>query len=190
VRVPKCAVCKAEYVKRKPGQKVCSPKCALSLVAKNRQSKPLKVAKLARVARKLTRPDQVKKTQAAVNKYVRVRDEGKPCISCGTSLLKLGRRGGDYDAGHYRSVGSAPHLRFAVEEGNINGQCKRCNKWLVGNVVAYRQGLIMRIGLEAVEKLEADNDSRHYSLDQLQDIERDYKDKTKALEAERGGDGC
>ena len=185
-----CAVCKTEYEKRKPGQKVCSPSCAISLVKAAKQNKLVRVAKIARVARKLTRADQIKKTQAAVNKYVRVRDEGKPCISCGTPLLKLGRRGGDYDAGHYRSVGSAPHLRFAVDEGNIHGQCKRCNKWLVGNVVSYRKGLIMRLGLDAVEQLEADQEPRHYSIDDLQDIENNYKSKTKALEAERGTHGC
>lgn len=184
MRKHSCVVCQTEYVKQKPGQKVCSPSCAISLVKSAKQSKLVRAAKIARVARKLTRADQIKKTQAAINKYVRVRDEGKPCISCGTPLLKLGRKGGDYDAGHYRSVGSAPHLRF--EDKNIHGQCKRCNKWLTGNYVSYRKGLIERFGVDYVEAIEADQEPRHYSIEQLQEIERTAKDQTKALEAERG----
>lgn len=184
MRKHSCVVCQTEYVKQKPGQKVCSPSCAISLVKSAKQSKLVRVAKIARVARKLNRADQIKKTQAAINRYVRFRDEGKPCISCGKTLRMIGRPGGDYDAGHYRSVGSAPHLRFDVR--NINSQCKKCNKFLAGNIVNYRQGLILRFGLEFVEEIEADQEPRHYSIEQLQEIEREYKTKTKALEAESG----
>src|SRR4051812_20738631 len=63
--------------------------------------------------------------KTAMHAFVRARDEGKQCASCDKILIKLGRPGGDYDAGHFRSVGSAAHLRF--DERNIWGQCKHCN---------------------------------------------------------------
>ena len=58
----------------------------------------------------------------AVNKYIRLRDVGKECISCGTPLVAE-QLGGGFDVGHYRSRGAAPHLRFYTL--NIHGQCKK-----------------------------------------------------------------
>jgi len=84
------------------------------------------------------------------------------------------------DAGHYRSVGAAPHLRF--DERNCHAQTKFDNQYKSGNVVDYRIGLIKRIGLEAVEALEADNEVRKWTRDQLIEIRATYKAKRKALE--------
>ena len=80
-----------------------------------------------------------------------MRDKDLSCISCGKPASNTPN---DWDAGHYRSVGSAPHLRFNVL--NIHKQCKHCNQYLSGNIVMYRLGLIDRIGLAEVEKIEAD----------------------------------
>lgn len=182
MRVPKCQVCKAEYVKRQPGQKVCSPRCALSLVALNRKSKERKETRIAKINLK-SRTDWIKDAQTAVNAYIRARDENKYCISCGTHLVKVGRPGGDYDAGHYRSRGNAPHLRF--DERNIHGQCKKCNRYASGAAAEYRLGLIERIGLAAVEELEADQEPRKWSVDELKDIVKQYKEKLKQLKHER-----
>ena len=55
----------------------------------------------------------IAEAQAAVNKYIRLRDRDKPCISCGNNREhKMGLSGHRYDAGHYRSRGAAGHLRF------------------------------------------------------------------------------
>ena len=86
------------------------------------------------------------KAQKVFNAYIRKRDEGLPCISCGT--------GQPQHAGHYFSAGHYSKLRF--DERNVSGQCIRCNYYLSGNQIGYRQGLIKRIGLEAVEQLEAE----------------------------------
>ncbi|KDN13872.1 recombination protein NinG [Snodgrassella communis] len=80
-----------------------------------------------------------------------------------------------YDAGHYRSVGSAPNLHF--NENNCHGQCERCNNYLSGNHISYRIRLIERIGHEAVELLECNNESQHYSKDDLRQLEKLYKEK-------------
>lgn len=126
-----------------------------------------------------TRSDYIKEAQIAVNAYVRKRDKGKPCISC-NSLLADSAVGGGFDAGHFRSRGSSPHLRFDAER-NIHGQCKRCNRYLSGNAADYRSGLIRRIGLELVQALEADNEPRHWSIDDIKAIRDEYRNKLKEL---------
>jgi hypothetical protein len=45
----------------------------------------------------------------------------------------------------------------------------------------YRQGLITKLGLEAVEQLEADNKAKHYSIEEIQAIKVKYKQLTKQL---------
>lgn len=120
--------------------------------------------------------------QAAFNAFIRARDADQPCISSGRPLQQEAA-GGGFDAGHYRSIGSAPHLRF--HEDNVHGQTKQDNRYLAGNAVDYRFGLIARIGLEAVEALEADNSYRKWSIDDLKAIKALYREKLKALKEER-----
>lgn len=120
----------------------------------------------------------MKEAQIAFNAYVRERDKNQPCICCGQPLGAQ-QVGGGFDAGHYRSVGSAPHLRF--DERNCHGQRKSCNRYGSGRSVDYRLGLIARIGLAEVESLEADNDPKKYSIDDLKAIKAKYKAKLKEL---------
>ena len=77
------------------------------------------------------------------NAFIRERDKGKGCISC---------QGKVTEAGHYLSAGHNAHVRF--NEMNVNGQCTRCNRWLHGNLIEYRKGLVKRYGHEKVELLE------------------------------------
>ena len=87
--------------------------------------------------------------------------------------------GGAFDCGHYRSVGSAQHLRY--DERNAHGQRKQCNRWGAGRAVDYRIGLVARIGLEAVEALEADNAPRKWLREELIYIRDRYRAKLKEL---------
>lgn len=96
---------------------------------------------------------------------------GKGCISCGANCGATAV-GGDGDAGHFRSRGSAPHLRF--DERNCHLQCKKCNRYLSGNVANYRIGLIERIGLDAVDALESDQEPRNHTIDDLREIKARY----------------
>ena len=76
-------------------------------------------------------------------------------------------------------TGAAPHLRF--NEDNCHAQSKFDNQWRAGNVVDYRIKLIERIGLERVEALEADNQVRKWTRQELIDIRDKYRAKTKEL---------
>lgn len=117
-----------------------------------------------------TRSDWMKEAQAAVNAWVRWRDRDLPCISCGNHSEE--KFGGARDAGHYRSRGSAGHLRFDLR--NIHSQCVRCNRYLSGNVADYRVGLIDRIGIEAVEAIEADQAERRFDVEYLKRLKAIY----------------
>ena len=127
-------------------------------------------------------PELIKEAQHAFNAYIRKRDENRPCICCGNPL-RMGGIGGGFDAGHYRSTGSASHLRF--NEDNVHGQRKYCNQWGAGRAVDYRLGLINRIGLQRVEALESNNTVHKWSADELREIKERYKQKLKELQNEQ-----
>jgi hypothetical protein len=178
----KCKVCQCAYTKTRPLQTVCSPPCALVLAKKatvkaqaKEQAKDRKETRQKLDAMQ-TKPELVKKAQTAFNAFIRARDAGKPCICCGKSL---GAEPNSFDAGHFRSVGSAPHMRFV--EDNVHGQTKHCNNYFGGNVLAYRKGLIERIGLARVEQIEADNTVRKYTHEGLREIAKQYREMTRQL---------
>ena len=162
----------------RPLQKVCGPACAMKVARKAVEKADKKETKRKLDAMQ-TRPQLLKKAQTAFNAYIRARDKGKPCISCDKPL-----DGGanTFDAGHYRSVGSAPHMRFV--EDNCHGQCKHCNNWLAGNHVEYRKRLLERIGERQLELLESDNTLRKYTKEGLEEIAKHYREETRRLEKE------
>ncbi|WP_288501683.1 recombination protein NinG [uncultured Pseudomonas sp.] len=167
-------------------QKVCSPACALAMA---KDPKLLKVAAKAITKQKRqdlqerreklkTKGEHLREAQASFNAYIRERDRlaGYACISSGRPL---DWNGNAVDAGHYRSTGAAPHLRF--DENNCHAQSKHDNRYLSGNVAEYRLGLIQRIGLAAVEALEADQAPRRYTIEDLQAIKALYRQKLRDL---------
>ena len=125
-----------------------------------------------------TAGDYIKEAQASVNKYIRARDSGKPCISCGN--LPTQKFGGTMDAGHYRSRGAAGHLRFNTF--NIHSQCVRCNRYNSGNAVDYRIELIKRIGVKLVDRLEADNEPKRFNIYYLKRVKRIFNNRAKHVE--------
>ncbi|VFT04290.1 bacteriophage lambda NinG family protein [Pseudomonas aeruginosa] len=165
--------CGAKFIPQRLGQRVCSPACALAI--KDKHSKPARKAIADRERREVrvrkeklkSRSDHLREAQQAFNEFIRWRDRiaGHACISSG---LPLDWSGNQTDAGHYRSTGAAPHLRF--NENNCHAQRKLDNRYLSGNAVDYRVGLIARIGLAAVEELEADNSVRKYTVEDLKAI--------------------
>ncbi len=65
--------------------------------------------------------------QVVFNKYIRLRDKDKPCVSCDKPL------GSKYDAGHYFSSGG--HKAVTFDENNVHGQCVTCNQHKHGNLL-------------------------------------------------------
>lgn len=170
------------------GQNTCSYDCSVAvaeIVAEKSKRKREKSERIAEIAstkilrlKLKTKSEWMREAQAAFNQFIRLRDQlaGHPCISSGQPLDWSGN---NVDAGHYRSRGSAPHLRF--DERNCHAQAKRENRYLSGNAVDYRVGLIARIGLEAVESLESDQTPKKYTIAELRAIKAHYVAKLKEL---------
>lgn len=177
-----CPICRIKFAPSRQMQVVCSPLCAAEYGqkqhAKAEMVKALEDRKIIKLRKEQlkTRSDWMKEAQRAFNAYIRERDRNQPCICCGRPL-KDSAVGGGFDCGHYRSVGSAPHLRF--DERNAHGQTKQCNRYGAGRAVDYRKGLIERIGIEEVERLEADNEPRKWTIEELKAIRDEYKRNLK-----------
>ena len=178
------AACSIKFVPQRLGQAVCGPACALATKDVNQQKARKSLAQVERREIKVrkeklkSRGDHIREAQQAFNEYIRTRDQaaGHLCISSGKPLDWSGNA---VDAGHYRSVGSAPHLRF--DELNCHAQSKQDNRFLSGNAVDYRIGLIARIGQEAVDALECDQSVRKYTVEEIKAIKADYRAKTREL---------
>lgn len=151
-----------------------------------------KKAKEARAAAKVDRAETRRRKESAktpqklkkeaeheFNAFIRARDAHLPCISCGAPPPDLSGLHAGRDAGHYRSVGSAAHLRY--HEDNVNAQCVHCNQHGAGRAVEYRIGLIARIGEARVVALETNNTIRKWQHDELREIRDTYKAKLKEL---------
>ncbi len=116
--------------------------------------------------------DYKKLVRSKVNAYVRKRDAGKPCISCG-KLDKL-------EAGHYIPEGSTNAMRYNLD--NLHGQCKQCNHWKSGNQIEYRIALVKKIGIEKVEWLEEHrHDTKKWTREELDQILEDISKLTDKL---------
>lgn len=113
--------------------------------------------------------------------YVRLRDAGMPCISCGATPAQ--KFGGTMDCGHYRTRGSAAHLTFNLH--NTAAQCVRCNRDQAGAQKAFEQGLIIRIGPEKVEAINNDNRPRTFTKEYYQRIKSIFTRKARRLEKRR-----
>jgi hypothetical protein len=180
-RPKKCrvATCRASFVPAKPFQTWCSPDCAVAIIRQRQDKQRKSFAERERREIKVrkeklkTRADHLKDTQQAFNAWVRARDAALPCVSCGR------RHEGQYHAGHYRTVGANPELRF--EPLNAWKQCAPCNNHLSGNLINYRISLLQKIGEEKVAWLEGPHEAKKYTVDELKAMTADYRAKAKEL---------
>ena len=167
------------------GATACGVECAAvlgadaSAKAARKQAKIDRASDAAKREAQKTLPQLKKELQAAFNKFIRARDFGLPCISCGKSFTS----GEKFDAGHYRSVGSAHNTRYV--ENNVHSQCVYCNQHLKGNTIPYRINLIKKIGLAAVEAIESDNAIRKFTREELTRMIAEYRQKTKDIKNEQ-----
>lgn len=112
-------------------------------------------------------PKLLAQAQRVFNNYIRARDQFSGCISCGATVT---------EAGHYYSAGHHSALRF--NEVNTNGQCTRCNCFLHGNLIQYRQGIINRYGhdkLALLDSVATREKVKKYSRFELEQIIETYK---------------
>lgn len=172
----KCHGCREPFVRARPLQVACSMDCAAKVAWQKREKED---RRLHRERKRAAKPYArlVAEAQAAVNRYVRLRDVGKPCISCQRHHT------GQWHAGHYRSTAAAPELRFDLD--NLHAQCAPCNTYLSGNLVRYRVGLLERIGPERLAALEGPHPARKWTRDELIALRRQFQAMARALEEVR-----
>jgi len=120
-----------------------------------------------------TKSDKLRELQTIVNQYIRLRDQGLPCISCG----KLDNGTHQRHASHYRSVGSNSFLRFNTH--NIHASCAQCNTYKSGAIGDYRIGLIQRYGVHIPEMLENAPRSRTYSDEWIERAKKIFRRKIR-----------
>ena len=187
----KCQHCKRNLAESERIHKECIEPYAEARAQKAKRKAKKLAQSAARIIRQedakrknalKTRGEWMKEAQQAFNEFIRERDRhaGYPCVSSGRPLDWSGNQ---VDAGHFRSTGAAPHLRF--NEDNCHAQSKHDNQFLSGNAVEYRIRLIERIGLERVEALESDNTPRKFTVDELLEIRNTYRAKARQLKKER-----
>lgn len=117
-------------------------------------------------------------TKNTCHEYIRERDKGKDCISCGIPYLE------DFQAGHFYKAELYSNLKY--DEFNISGQCRQCNLRKEGNESGYRAGIIQRYGFDHLRYLDEKAKAykqNNFEWDRTQLIEiRDYyKKKLKEL---------
>lgn len=200
-KAKKCRVasCGASFVPARLGQAVCSPACAIIDGPRHAPKARKALADVERAEIKVrkeklkSRGEFVQEAEKAVRDYRRTYELsiGSGCMSCGLSQEEIlaaqgWKTGGAFDAGHFLGKGARPELRLVPS--NIWLQCKSCNAGSSkyahkGSTVsqAFRVGLISRIGLDAVEALEADHEPRKHTVDELKAITAEYRAKTREL---------
>jgi hypothetical protein len=178
-RQKKCCQCKESFTAFNSLHIVCSVPCARARVKADKDKTERKEIRAAKERIK-SKADHAREAQQAINEWIRLRDAAKPCISCGR------HHQGQYHAGHYRTVGSNPELRF--EPLNIHKQCAPCNNHKSGDIVNYRLSLIQRIGQASVDWLEGPHEPKRYTIEDLKSIKAEYRDKTRQIKKQIAGE--
>lgn len=172
MRKKKCKICKETFEPVRNLQIVCSYKCGIEYT-NNQKAKAWSKEKAKRKKELLTVQDYIKLAQQVFNKYIRLRDKNKDCISC----LKPAKK---ENAGHYFNANNHWNVRF--DENNVHLQCEHCNTFLSGNLHNYRENLINKIGQQKFDELcEKANKTRHFTIDELKEIIEEYKKKIKNI---------
>ena len=123
-----------------------------------------------------TLPKLKAELQTIFNEYIRLRDAGQPCISCG--MIK------PLQAGHYFPVQGYDGLRY--NEHNVNGECAGCNCFDQSHLIHYGRNLASKIGSEKYYQLLDDaatykREGYKWSRSELMQMIQETKEKIKQL---------
>lgn len=139
---------------RKPVSKAVKPKKAKSTKPKTK-----------------TRSQLVKELDKVFSRYIRLRDDGNGCITCGE--VKPWK---EMQACHFYTRGRYP-TRW--DETNVHSGCYRCNVLLKGNYIPYTIYMIDRYGRQYVDDLEKKSKSNTKILTPvIREMIKDYEDRT------------
>jgi hypothetical protein len=162
---PDCKTIEAmEHVRKQREKQAKDRETVSNAISENKQRKTLSYLKTS--------------VMTVCHDYIKLRDKGKPCVSCGEPWHK------DHQAGHWKSAGSYAGLRF--DERNIHNQCEGCNIHKRGNVEKYADRIHLRIGYAGKEALEKaavkyKHSAFKWERSRLVAIRKYYQEKIKSL---------
>lgn len=193
----RCKECQTQFTPFNSLAVACSPECAISYARKQAAAHEMRIkrieAKKEKERKAKARQEKLDfinndmrklpgKAQHWCNKYIRLRDAGKGCKSCGTKKTDI-----QYCAGHFIPVGRCIALRY--DERNIHLQCNSyCNMHLSGNLTAYEAALRRDLGDEVVDWLKGPHEPVRYRVEDYLRIIEEYKSKIKLLGKHDGND--
>lgn len=165
--MPRCKCCKEKFEPIRFNHKYClKDECIRAFVAETKE-KAWKHTKTRMKAELKTTSDWLKDAQKVFNAWIRKRDAGRECISCGKPPKKA-------NCGHYYSQGGHSNVRF--DEDNCHLQCEHCNTYLSGNLLNYQIGIEKRIGAQRLIELQGRaHIVKKWSVDELKEIIKKYK---------------
>ena len=168
----KCKNCKQYFIPFYSSlQKYCMNEECVRVWVETEKQKQWKAKKTRLKKELMSLQDWLKLAQMTFNKYIRHRDKGMSCISCGNEPKKA-------NAGHYFSQGGHSNVRF--HEDNVHLQCEHCNSYLSGNLLNYRIGIEKRIGTARLIVLEViAHETKKWTIQELNEIIETYKRKLK-----------
>jgi hypothetical protein len=170
----RCKNCKDKFEPIRFNHKFCLKDECIKAFVEEVKVKQWKETKTRMKTDLKTLQDWLKETQTIFNKYVRLRDSGLPCISCGLPPKKK-------NAGHYYSSGGHSNIRF--DEDNVHLQCEACNTFLSGNLLNYQIGIQKRIGAQKLLELqERAHVTKKWTIEELKEIIQTYKTKVRQLQ--------
>lgn len=171
----KCKQCGQVFTPDRPMMSTCSYHCAIDYAKALQEKKQKKEKRTALKAFNDSDKNILKRKAIQVfNAYIRKRDEKLPCVSCGCEV-----KPNMAHASHFKPANAYSYLRF--DESNVHKSCLRCNLFLSGNLDAYRQAIVDRIGQEELDRLDQPNQVKNWSNEELKQIISTYKQKIKML---------
>jgi hypothetical protein len=180
-----CRNCLRYFSPVRPLQVCCSLNCAIELAkvkAELKEKKDWNKRKKEGLEKLKTVTVYEKDARKVFQMWIRLRDVGLPCISCGAGSAS------QWDGGHYFKAELYSGLIF--NEDNCSKQCSRCNNELHGNESNYRIGLVKKIGEERVRWLEENKDRLRtvkFSKEELIEIKKKYLLKVKEIKQKLKG---
>jgi Bacteriophage Lambda NinG protein len=171
----RCKHCRNKFEPIKFLQKYCLNDECVRVWVESEKAKQWKKTKQKAKLDLMTLSDYLKLAQQVFNKWINLRDKGKPCISCDKPIT------GRVNASHFWNANNHYNVRF--NEDNVHSSCITCNQFLSGNLLEYRTRLISKIGEQRFNILEAESkQTRKFTIEELKEIIAIYKKKIKEYE--------
>jgi len=150
--------------------------------------KPAAVKKVAKVKHQERKenhlPWALERTKRDFNRFIVLLDEDWPCISCG-------KHKEIYHAGHFKSVGAMPQLRF--HPVNVHKQCAGCNLKVKHSKYAenrmeeeYAEGIVTRYGQEMLDWLNGPHPMTHPTANDCMLIRQLVNEEWRTIRRDEG----